>query len=148
VSPVSIIAIFLLTIVHDQKCDGAQPICGQCLRAKKPEDCEYTVGNEPTQNQLLEERIRVLETRIQELTSPARANANVTLHQPYQLLDSAQDHTMSVTTSTSGSKFPTFQVQDGIKYHELGSLEPPKEEATLLYANSAFLIFNKSLTNL
>jgi len=94
------------------KCDGAQPIYGQCLRAKKPEDCEYTVGNEPTQNQLLEERIRVLETRIQELTSPARANANVTLHQPYQLTTDSAVHTM--TSISSGS-----------------SLEPPKEEATL-----------------
>ncbi|KAK2466584.1 hypothetical protein APHAL10511_001446 [Amanita phalloides] len=96
------------------KCDGAQPICGQCLRAKKPEDCEYTVGNEPTQNQLLEERIRVLEARIQELTSPSRANATVTLHQPYQAsLQTSQAQSASILSSTNSDN----------------SLEPPKDEA-------------------
>ena len=94
---------------HGKKCDGAQPICGQCLRAKKPDDCEYTVGNEPTQNQLLEERIRVLETRIQELTSPARANANVTLHQPYQAAsEAAQAHMTAVSSYTNSGKFLLF----------------------------------------
>lgn len=96
------------------KCDGVQPVCGQCLRAKKPEDCEYTVGNEPTQNQLLEERIRLLEGRIQELTTPSRANTNVVLHQPYQpVSESTQDYSTSIPQSVgSGS-----------------SLEPSKEEA-------------------
>ncbi|KAF8632827.1 hypothetical protein AX15_001657 [Amanita polypyramis BW_CC] len=96
------------------KCDGAQPVCGQCLRAKKPEDCEYTVGNEPTQNQLLEERIRVLEARIQDLTSPARANSNVTLHQPYQPTSESIQHHTSLTPSSATTN---------------NSLEPPKNEA-------------------
>ncbi|KIL66619.1 hypothetical protein M378DRAFT_9992 [Amanita muscaria Koide BX008] len=99
------------------KCDGALPVCGQCLRAKKPEDCEYTVGNEPTQNQLLEERIRLLESRIQELTTPARANSNVTLHQPYQ-------PTPESPTTYSATMSPSIDAGS--------SLEPSKKEASHL----------------
>jgi hypothetical protein len=38
-----------------QRCDGKQPICGQCDRAGRAEDCEYTIGQERSKVQILEE---------------------------------------------------------------------------------------------
>jgi hypothetical protein len=37
-----------------QRCDGKQPICGQCGRAARAEDCEYTTGQEQSKVQILE----------------------------------------------------------------------------------------------
>ncbi|KAF8153414.1 hypothetical protein B0H34DRAFT_784478 [Crassisporium funariophilum] len=65
------------------KCDGQQPICGQCDRAGRSEDCEYTAGLERSKAQILEENISRLEARIQELQNPDVAIAAIKLHQPY-----------------------------------------------------------------
>lgn len=50
-----------------QRCDGARPVCTQCLTRNRADDCEYTTGQGPTRSQLLEENIALLETRIREL---------------------------------------------------------------------------------
>ncbi|KAH9474359.1 hypothetical protein JR316_0012817 [Psilocybe cubensis] len=66
------------------KCDGKRPICSQCDRAGRAEDCEYTVGQERSTVQILEENISRLEARIQELQNPAPpASSAIELHQPY-----------------------------------------------------------------
>ncbi|KAF4612992.1 hypothetical protein D9613_010762 [Agrocybe pediades] len=68
------------------KCDGNRPICGQCDRAGRAEDCEYTTGSERSTVQILEENISRLEARIQELQNPGATDtqpAAVRLHQPY-----------------------------------------------------------------
>ncbi|KAF9483268.1 hypothetical protein BDN70DRAFT_873958 [Pholiota conissans] len=65
------------------KCDGKRPICSQCDRAGRAEDCEYTTGQERSTVQILEENISRLEARIQELQNPDVASTSVTLHQPY-----------------------------------------------------------------
>ena len=66
-----------------QRCDGVRPICGQCDRANRPDDCEYTDGQGSSRTQILEENISRLETRIHELENPAEATTSVILHQPY-----------------------------------------------------------------
>ncbi|KAF8965744.1 hypothetical protein BDZ97DRAFT_1658530 [Flammula alnicola] len=65
------------------RCDGQRPICSQCDRAGRAEDCEYTSGQERSTVQILEENISRLEARIQELQNPEVASTSVTLHQPY-----------------------------------------------------------------
>ncbi|KJA21334.1 hypothetical protein HYPSUDRAFT_42200 [Hypholoma sublateritium FD-334 SS-4] len=65
------------------KCDGRHPVCTQCDRAGRAEDCEYTAGHERSTVQILEENISQLEARIQELQNPNVVPTAVTLHQPY-----------------------------------------------------------------
>ncbi|PPQ73276.1 hypothetical protein CVT24_009931 [Panaeolus cyanescens] len=65
------------------KCDGQHPICGQCDRAGRAEDCEYLVGQERSKVQILEDNISRLEARIQELQNPVVSAAAVSLHPPY-----------------------------------------------------------------
>ncbi|KAF5328359.1 hypothetical protein D9619_013286 [Psilocybe cf. subviscida] len=69
------------------RCDGNHPVCGQCERAGRLEDCEYTSGHEKSTVQILEENITRLEARIRELQNPELNNAPVTLHQPYAVQD-------------------------------------------------------------
>ena len=76
----------------NQKCDGKRPVCTQCDRAGRAEDCEYTIGQERSTVQILEENISRLEARIQELQNPGAsdtATAAVRLHQPYTVSASA-----------------------------------------------------------
>lgn len=66
-----------------QRCDGAKPACQQCLRAKKPEACQYDDGKGKTRTQLLRENIERLEQRIRELEDPEYTSPSVTLHDPH-----------------------------------------------------------------
>ncbi|KAH9969300.1 hypothetical protein BGW80DRAFT_1438183 [Lactifluus volemus] len=65
------------------KCDGIRPVCGPCSRANRPDDCEYTDGQNRTRTQMLEETITQLESRIYELEHPDSAPASVMLHDPH-----------------------------------------------------------------
>ncbi|KAJ7679769.1 hypothetical protein B0H17DRAFT_943858, partial [Mycena rosella] len=52
------------------KCDGRRPMCGPCSRSSETfGDCEYTSGG-PSQKDLLEEQISILQARIEELEKP------------------------------------------------------------------------------
>ncbi|KAJ7752593.1 Zn(2)-Cys(6) binuclear cluster domain-containing protein [Mycena metata] len=52
------------------KCDGARPMCGPCSRYSVAfGDCEYTEGG-PSNGQMLEEQISILQARINELEKP------------------------------------------------------------------------------
>lgn len=53
------------------KCDGARPVCGQCERAGREEDCEYADGGR-TRTQMLQDTISELEARIEELENPGQ----------------------------------------------------------------------------
>ncbi|KAF7316034.1 Zn(2)-C6 fungal-type domain-containing protein [Mycena indigotica] len=66
------------------KCDGRRPICTPCSKFLRGglHDCEYT-DTGPTQAQVLEEKISILESRIQEMESPFQAGSSVGLHNPY-----------------------------------------------------------------
>ncbi|KAL7279257.1 hypothetical protein ACG7TL_007098 [Trametes sanguinea] len=62
------------------RCDGARPICGQCIRTNREIDCEYTDGPGPSPTQILEEQIARLESRIRELEHPELVPPSVTLN--------------------------------------------------------------------
>ncbi|TFY66228.1 hypothetical protein EVG20_g4864 [Dentipellis fragilis] len=77
---------YLLTLTRTrsftQKCDGQRPVCGQCERAGKPEDCGYVDSQTRSRTQILEENIAQLEARIEELENPELSQALVKLHDP------------------------------------------------------------------
>ncbi|KAJ6617053.1 hypothetical protein B0H10DRAFT_1757667, partial [Mycena sp. CBHHK59/15] len=63
----------------------SRPICGQCSRASRPDDCEYTDNQGRSRVEILEEDISRIETRIYELEHPEAApNDSVLLYHPYQ----------------------------------------------------------------
>ncbi|KAJ6624151.1 hypothetical protein B0H10DRAFT_1908605 [Mycena sp. CBHHK59/15] len=66
------------------RCDGSRPICGQCSRANRPDDCEYTDGQRRARAQILQESINRVESRIYELEHPHQAKPEVLLRQPYK----------------------------------------------------------------
>ncbi|KAF8191641.1 hypothetical protein K438DRAFT_898861 [Mycena galopus ATCC 62051] len=66
------------------RCDGARPICGQCERSNRPDDCEYTNGQKRAMAEILQESISRVESRIYELEHPQEPKVNVPLHRPYQ----------------------------------------------------------------
>ncbi|KAJ6603605.1 Zn(2)-Cys(6) binuclear cluster domain-containing protein [Mycena vulgaris] len=62
------------------KCDGGKPICGPCSRYSAAfGDCEYTEAG-PSNGQMLEEQISILQGRIEELEKPK--NQRLTLSTP------------------------------------------------------------------
>ncbi|KAF8206876.1 hypothetical protein K438DRAFT_1963185 [Mycena galopus ATCC 62051] len=67
------------------KCDGARPMCSQCSKYSTAfSDCEYNEDGGPSQSQLLEEQISILQSRIQELERPARSptSSHSSRHRP------------------------------------------------------------------
>ncbi|KAJ6472282.1 hypothetical protein C8R47DRAFT_1054121 [Mycena vitilis] len=66
------------------KCDGAKPICGQCERGRRREDCEYTQGQGRARVEILQESISKVESRIYELEHPhENQQPGVQLRLPY-----------------------------------------------------------------
>ncbi|KAJ7729093.1 hypothetical protein DFH07DRAFT_850519 [Mycena maculata] len=67
------------------RCDGRRPICGQCSRGSRPDDCEYTGTTGRSRADILEEDISRIQNRIYELEHPeAASDQSVFLHHPYQ----------------------------------------------------------------
>ncbi|TDL20139.1 hypothetical protein BD410DRAFT_899724 [Rickenella mellea] len=53
------------------KCDATKPVCRQCVKANRSDDCEYDDGRQKSRTQILQEKIAKLEDRIRELDSSA-----------------------------------------------------------------------------
>lgn len=83
------------------KCDGIRPVCGPCSRANRPDDCEYTDGQNRTRTQMLEDTIAQLETRIHELEHPNSAPSSVMLHDPHSTFYQTQQTSISGTSELS-----------------------------------------------
>ncbi|KAF9258851.1 hypothetical protein L218DRAFT_709006 [Marasmius fiardii PR-910] len=64
------------------RCDGTKPACQQCIRAKKPDCCEYDDGKGKTRTQILRETITRLEQRVKELEDPEYILPTVQLYDP------------------------------------------------------------------
>ncbi|KAK0450849.1 hypothetical protein EV421DRAFT_1775561 [Armillaria borealis] len=73
------------------RCDGARPICGQCSRANRSEDCQYKDSQGRTKMEILEENISRVETRIRELENPQELGPSVVLSDPYSINGSFSD---------------------------------------------------------
>ncbi|KAL0067387.1 hypothetical protein AAF712_005616 [Marasmius tenuissimus] len=78
------------------RCDGNKPACQQCVRAKKPECCEYDDGKGKTRTQILRETIVRLEQRVRELEDPEYVSPIVQLFDPHGIAP-----TESVSSSSS-----------------------------------------------
>ncbi|KAH8115416.1 hypothetical protein DFH11DRAFT_106074 [Phellopilus nigrolimitatus] len=65
------------------RCDGARPFCGQCALTRGPKDCEYTDKQGRTHIEALEERLRLLRSRVKELETQSENTSSVLLRDPY-----------------------------------------------------------------
>lgn len=89
-------------------------MCGQCDRAGRAEDCEYTTGQERSTVQILEENISRLEARIQELQNPdVSSSAPVQLHQPYGVSPS-EERVLRTIHLRSPTQDPPRQVAEAL----------------------------------
>ncbi|KLO15342.1 hypothetical protein SCHPADRAFT_902493 [Schizopora paradoxa] len=52
------------------KCDATKPVCRQCVKANRADECEYDDGRQKSRTQILQEKIAKLEDRIRELEQP------------------------------------------------------------------------------
>ncbi|KIK70580.1 hypothetical protein GYMLUDRAFT_148066 [Collybiopsis luxurians FD-317 M1] len=90
-------------------CDGARPICGQCRKGNRPDDCEYTDHPGQSRTEALENNIARLQARIYELEHPdASTAAPILLTQPYR-------------HNTERSNVPQEPARDVDKFLEYGS---------------------------
>jgi hypothetical protein len=78
-------------------------VCGPCSRANRPDDCEYTDGQNRTRTQMLEDTIAQLETRIHELENPNSAPSSVMLHDPHSTFYQTQQSPISGRSELSPS---------------------------------------------
>nr|GAT54467.1 predicted protein [Mycena chlorophos] len=84
---VRILSFLRLAFAHSrQKCDGAKPICGPCLRAPKDDECEYADGPTRSRTKALEDTVQRLEARLHELEHPDETTPSITLYDPYSAL--------------------------------------------------------------
>ncbi|KAL5490690.1 hypothetical protein ACEPAI_5524 [Sanghuangporus weigelae] len=51
------------------KCDATKPVCRQCVKANRADECDYDDGRQKSRTQILQEKIAKLEDRIRELES-------------------------------------------------------------------------------
>ncbi|KAJ7118890.1 hypothetical protein C8R44DRAFT_789556 [Mycena epipterygia] len=51
------------------KCDGTRPVCTQCIKMNRDEECEYDDKKQKSRTQKLKEKLSVLEQRLRELES-------------------------------------------------------------------------------
>ncbi|KAK0470877.1 hypothetical protein IW261DRAFT_1344795 [Armillaria novae-zelandiae] len=77
------------------RCDGARPICGQCTRGNRSEDCQYRDSQGRTKMEVLEENISRVEARIRELENPQEQGLSVHLSDPYPVDGSSSNAGMS-----------------------------------------------------
>ncbi|KAJ8081487.1 hypothetical protein PM082_007332 [Marasmius tenuissimus] len=92
------------------KCDRQRPICGVCRKSTLPlEDCEY---GPIFQADLLEEKISIAETRLQELQNSA-SGSSMRLHNPYTQSPPWRSELGPVSHSMSTS-YPLRNFQTGM----------------------------------
>ncbi|KAK0493296.1 hypothetical protein EDD18DRAFT_1108087 [Armillaria luteobubalina] len=77
------------------RCDGARPICGQCSRGNRSDDCQYKDGQGRTKMEVLEENISRVEARIRELENPQAQGPPVLLNNPYSIPGSSPNPSVS-----------------------------------------------------
>ncbi|KAL1737171.1 hypothetical protein EV714DRAFT_241019 [Schizophyllum commune] len=107
-----------------RKCDGGRPICGHCLKTPSGhDDCQYP-DDGPSQADMLEAQVAVLEDRLAKLQGPGEP---VTLHNPHHR--SAQ-HATSPSSTREGRAATMIS-------------EPPPQTARVLL--NAFVPYSNQL---
>lgn len=60
-----------------QKCDATRPVCKQCVKMNRPDECEYDDKKQKSRTQKLREKLAMLEERLKELEAdPAVAGSS------------------------------------------------------------------------
>ncbi|KZS98782.1 hypothetical protein SISNIDRAFT_499010 [Sistotremastrum niveocremeum HHB9708] len=54
------------------KCDATKPVCHQCLKANRGDECEYDDGKSKSRTQMLQDKMAKLQERIREASHPQR----------------------------------------------------------------------------
>ncbi|KAJ7771493.1 hypothetical protein B0H16DRAFT_1305750 [Mycena metata] len=57
------------------KCDGTRPVCNQCVKMNRDEECEYDDKKQKSRTQKLKEKLSALEQRLRELESESGATS-------------------------------------------------------------------------
>ncbi|KAF8191549.1 hypothetical protein K438DRAFT_1830705 [Mycena galopus ATCC 62051] len=57
------------------KCDGTRPVCTQCIKMNRDDECEYDDKKQKSRTQKLKEKLSVLEQRLRELESESAATS-------------------------------------------------------------------------
>ncbi|KAJ7184466.1 hypothetical protein C8R46DRAFT_1026374 [Mycena filopes] len=57
------------------KCDGTRPVCNQCVKMNRDEECEYDDKKQKSRTQKLKEKLSLLEQRLRELESESGATS-------------------------------------------------------------------------
>ncbi|KAJ7494467.1 hypothetical protein B0H11DRAFT_2004760 [Mycena galericulata] len=128
------------------KCDGTRPVCNQCIKMNRDEECEYDDKKQKSRTQKLKEKLSVLEQRLRELesdcagaTSPSSSDSSslglpLTQHSspeitaPPSLLDNA-------STYASSSSIPLIDTDF------LGNLEDLFENYTWSNSSSSSSLY-------
>ncbi|KAJ7736591.1 hypothetical protein DFH07DRAFT_753467 [Mycena maculata] len=102
------------------RCDGAHPICGQCERGNRPDDCEYVGAYTRSKVQILQENIAHVENRIYELEHPLEAQPGFRLQQPYSSASTSHHpgaaHSAQTDNLGNAAEPPMEMVQKLIDY--------------------------------
>ncbi|KAF8918172.1 hypothetical protein CPB85DRAFT_1471697 [Mucidula mucida] len=86
------------------KCDGARPVCGQCVRIPRGEVCEYT--DSPSRTRLLQDTLVRLQSRVQELEEPFPSALALSPEVPQTITYSYSDSDVG-SQRASGSNTPS-----------------------------------------
>ncbi|KAJ7599192.1 Zn(2)-Cys(6) binuclear cluster domain-containing protein [Mycena floridula] len=94
------------------KCDGEKPSCSACRSSQFFHDCEYSSAGF-TRTQILEEKIAILEARLEEIEHPNETAASLTLHDPYQQQSySPEPERSAASTPSTKSSISESAIQD------------------------------------
>ncbi|TDL21708.1 hypothetical protein BD410DRAFT_287744 [Rickenella mellea] len=118
------------------RCDGMKPACGQCTKAKKPDNCQYDDGKGKTRTQALREKIAKLEEELSQLRDPDFSSPSIVLHDPHAPVppyysgsssSSATDSPNSLSLSVSPSPFSSIDSVNSPQtpWARLRALTPP-----------------------
>ncbi|KAF7353766.1 adenylate kinase [Mycena venus] len=58
------------------KCDGTRPVCNQCIKMNRDDECEYDDKKQKSRTQKLKEKLSILEQRLRELESESAGAAS------------------------------------------------------------------------
>ncbi|KAJ6620347.1 hypothetical protein B0H10DRAFT_2022442 [Mycena sp. CBHHK59/15] len=120
------------------KCDGTRPVCTQCIKMNRDDECEYDDKKQKSRTQKLKEKLMVLEQRLRELesesvaTSPSSSDSS-SLGQPLTQHPSPEIVTVPFDSSLfdTGSVYGSPSIIPLLDTHCLGSLDS-------LFDNSAW----------
>ncbi|TFY77370.1 hypothetical protein EWM64_g6644 [Hericium alpestre] len=117
------------------KCDGVRPVCGQCARSNKRDECGYHDSAARSRTQILEEEVAVLEARIRQLENPEDepVPGPIMLRDPHARFHSSQSPTAPDSSQSSagpsGPSSPVVGFSGGSLSRRSSISSPIREES-------------------